>query len=64
MKTKTKKKKRQPKTIKRAELCRLAFCNSDKLPTIIEIDGRRKWWVGIGWVDEGAPRGDEVKVID
>ena len=57
------KKRRQPKTIKRDKLCRLAFCNSDKLPQVINDDGHRKQWVGIGWVDEGALQGDEVKVV-
>jgi len=56
--------KKKTKTIKRAELCRLAVCNSKKCPSIVEIDGRRKWWTGIGWVDQGAPKGNEVRVVD
>ena len=63
-KTATKKRMKRRKTIKRSELCRLAFCNSKKLPSIVEIDGRRKWWTGIGWVDEGKATGTEVKMVE
>jgi len=42
-------------TITRSELARLSFCNSDKLPQIVNIEGRLKEWVGIGWVDIGKP---------
>jgi hypothetical protein len=52
------------KTIKRNELCRLAFCNSKNLPNIVEVDGKRKQWVGIGWVDCGEPRGTEILVVN
>jgi len=52
------------RTIGREELARLAFCNSTKLPWTIELDGNRYQWVGIGWVNEGEPRGDEVLVVD
>lgn len=51
------------KTIKRGELARLAFCNSKDLPNIVEINGKRKQWVGIGWVDCGEPHGTEILVI-
>lgn len=41
-----------------------AFPDSiDKLPNPVEIDGRRKMWVGIGWIDEGEAKGDEPLVI-
>lgn len=32
-------------------------------PSLVVIDGKRKRYVGIGWVDEGKPRGDEPVVI-
>jgi len=53
----------KPPTIKRVDLARLAYCNSPKLPQAINDDGRRKRWVGIGWVDEGPAHGDEVIVL-
>lgn len=56
--------KKQRRTITRSEVCRLAFCNSERLPLIINDDGRRKHWIGIGWVDEGAATGSETKVIE
>lgn len=55
---------RRRKTISRAELSRLSFCNSDKIPSYVEIDGVRKWWSGIGWVGDKPARGDEVLVVD
>jgi hypothetical protein len=55
--------KRQ-KTITRVELSRLSFCNSSKIPSYVNLDGRRKWWAGIGWVDCGPAQGDEVCVVD
>jgi hypothetical protein len=51
------------KTITYAELARLSFCNSKKLPTTVVKDGERFQWVGIGWVNEGEPHGDEVLVV-
>jgi hypothetical protein len=60
----SKKKTRSRETITRAELSRLAFCNSDRLPQVVEMDNQRFQWVGIGWVNEGSPRGDEVLVVD
>ena len=51
------------KTIKIETLERLAFCNSDELPQVINDEGRRKRWVGIGWIDEGQATGSETKVI-
>lgn len=52
------------KTIKRNELARLAFCNSPKLPQVVNDNGQRKQWVGIGWVVEGPATGGETKVVD
>jgi len=54
----------EQKTITRSELVRLTFCNSKKLPLAVNDDGVRKEWVGIGWIKDGKPRGDEVLVID
>lgn len=51
------------KTIDVETLQRLAFCNSEKLPKTINDDGRRKLWVGIGWIDDGPATGSETKVI-
>jgi len=55
--------KRQ-RTITRARLCQLSFCNSKRLPRVVNIDGQRKEWVGIGWIDCGLARGDEVLVVE
>lgn len=52
------------KTIRREALSRLAFCNSKRLPQVVEMDGKRLQWVGIGWVDEGDPHGNEVLVVN
>jgi hypothetical protein len=56
-------KKSKRETIGIDELRRLTFCNSDRLPSVIELDGKRLQWVGIGWVNEGEPNGDETLVI-
>ena len=52
------------KTITVDELARLSHANSPKLPPVVNHDGVRKRWVGIGWVDEGEPVGDEPLVVD
>ena len=52
------------KTITRSELARLAFSNSKKLPLAVNDGGVRKEWVGIGWIEDGKPHGDEVVVIE
>ena len=52
------------KTIKRTELMRMAFCNSSKLPRKVNIDGRAKQWVGIGWIDIGPVRRWLTTVVD
>ena len=49
-------------TITIEKLSRLAFCNSRKLTQAVEINGQRMQWVGIGWVNEGEPKGDEILV--
>jgi len=54
----------EQKTITRSELARLTFCNSKKLPPAVDDGGVRKEWVGIGWIENGKPHGDEVLVID
>lgn len=54
--------KKKTKTIDRDELCRMAFLNSRRMPQIINDNGVRKRWVGIGWVDEGKPTGRETIV--
>lgn len=54
----------EQKTIIRSELARLAFCNSKKLPLAVNDGGVRKEWVGVGWIENGKPHGDEVLVID
>lgn len=52
------------KTIKRDELARLSFCNSDRMPQVVNDNGQRKQWVGIGWITEGPAKGTEIKVVD
>jgi hypothetical protein len=64
MAAKMKAKVSKVKTISRRELAMLAFTNSKRLPKIVNFEGRQKRWVGIGWVDEGAATGDEVKVVE
>lgn len=45
------------------KLSRLSFLNSKDLPSaVVVLRQRRMEWVGIGWVDCGDPRGDEVLV--
>lgn len=53
----------QRRTITLSELRRLSFCNSDKLPQTVQAMGRRKQWVGIGWVDEGPSDGKEEAIL-
>lgn len=55
--------KKELKKITFSELKRLEFCNSKKLPQIINHYGFRKRWIGIGWVNEGKLHGDEVCVM-
>ena len=37
--------------------------HTDDLPNPVEIDGRQKMWVGIGWIDQGPATGKEPLVI-
>lgn len=51
--------------ITRRRVARLAFANSKDLPWLIDDRGRRRRWVGIGWIDEGPALGDEhARVVD
>jgi len=52
------------KTIARSKLAVLSACNSKKLPLAVNDYGVRREWVGIGWIDVGKARGDEVVVVD
>ncbi len=56
--------KQKPKTISRAELARLSFCNSSKMPQVVNVDGRKKRWVGIGWVDEGSTKDSRLVRVE
>lgn len=47
-----------------AELRRLTLSNSKRLPQYVEINGRRREWVGFGFVDVGAPTGKEPLVVE
>jgi hypothetical protein len=52
------------RTITYSELQRLSFCNSSKLPQKVVHDGILKEWVGIGWIDIGAPpRGHKFPLV-
>jgi hypothetical protein len=55
---------KKPKTITFSELKRLSFCNSKKLPELINAQGIRMRWVGIGWVREGKAQGNETVVVE
>lgn len=51
------------KKISSLELAKLAYIESDELPkSVVILKPRRMEWVGIGWIDCGEPRGDEVVV--
>ena len=50
----TKKKKTRRFSITRSELGRLAFCNSVRYPKMVNDNGVRKEWVGIGGVNVGT----------
>ncbi len=52
------------KRITTLELAKLTFLDSDDIPkAVVVLKPRRMEWVGIGWVDCGEPRGDEVVVM-
>lgn len=51
------------KKISSLELAKLTYIDSDDIPkAVVVMKPRRMEWVGIGWVDCGEPRGDEVVV--
>ena len=53
------------KTMEFQEWQRLSFCNSKKLPKIVVINGTRREWVGIGWVDLKTPaEPGDVVIVD
>lgn len=56
-------KRKTPKTITRAELRKLAFCNSQKIPHAVNDGGVRKEWIGIGWLEAGKPDGSEPYLV-
>jgi hypothetical protein len=56
-------KSKASKTIRWEELQRLQFCNSSKLPLKVNVHGRCKEWVGVGWVDIGPARPTAVTVV-
>lgn len=49
-------------SLTKGELNRLVNINSPDIPDTIEVGGIRKRWTGVGWVDEGKPKGDEVLI--
>ncbi len=52
------------KKITTLELAKLTFLKSDDIPkAVVVMKPRRMEWVGIGWIDCGEPRGDEVVVL-
>ena len=51
-------------TLLLSEMIRLTTCNSQALPSTVEVDGRRLRWVGIGWIDECAADGSETLITD
>jgi len=51
-------------TIGREELNLLSILGSKKVPRVVNMDGRRKRWIGVGWADDGDPCGNETIVVD
>lgn len=51
-------------TIKLSKLQRMMVEPLDKLPQPVAIAGRRKRWVGFGWVDEGPSDGSEPLFVE
>lgn len=64
MKRRPSKARRYWRKIAREELARLAFVNARRMPQVVNDGGRRKRWVGIGWVDEGEATGRECRIIE
>ena len=53
------------KTMTFSDFQRLSFANSPKLPEYVNIKGKRKHWVGIGWVDcVEPPTSDDTVIVD
>lgn len=59
-----KKPKEEQRKVKRADIARMSFTNSPRIPKTVNDGGRRKRWVGIGWVDEGPANGREAAVLE
>lgn len=51
------------KTMQIDELHRLAFLNKPPAAIAVLVE-RRMRWVGVGWIDEGEPKGDEPLIMD
>lgn len=49
--------------ITRDELCRLSQINASRMPKVVNDNGERKRWVGIGWVTEGPADGTEQALV-
>jgi hypothetical protein len=62
VKLKTKKRKDGRLEMKRSDLPIFPEAR-DKMPAPIEHEGRRKLWVGIGYIDEGPATGKEPLVL-
>ena len=55
--------RQQQRSLTVAELDRLAFCHSPKLPQTINLHGIRFEWIGIGWDEQGPARGTEEAIV-
>ncbi len=52
------------RTMPRAEVIRLAYCNSKRLPAFVVDGGVVKRWVGIGWIAEDRkPQKGDVELV-
>ena len=53
------------KKIKRSELKRLCFCNSDKLKDMLVVSkGKVHEWMGLGWVRINHPITEDMYEIE
>jgi hypothetical protein len=50
-------------TISFAELKRLSFCNSKKMPTKVVALGKVIEWTGIGWIETGEKPDKNMTVV-
>lgn len=50
---------RPPRVVHVTELAHQSVANSPDLPRLVNDFGKRRRWVGIGWVDEGPALGSE-----